>query len=209
MRCSAGLSGKLVARLQLRSPPICLLLVFMESIFDTAEYGIYEIASIDTLKLLGFLRLIEDDEERREMTRQVHQAKLNDWRKHTRFNNSLAGFLVDGIHQPFREDFHDVIERSPAPTINVCLFTQVNNSLHHHYCFEESSIFPNLRRSDVKVAKELDILEKDYAGLVALERKIVTGDDRSALIEFVASLNDLLNRNEMLIIPLLMEDKLM
>ena len=180
----------------------------MEIVFGPAEYGIYEMASIESPKLLRFLRLIENDKERREVTRNIHRLKMNVWRKHKKFNNSLAGFLVDGIHQPFRKDFHDVIKRSPAPTINVGLFTHVNSSLHHHHYFESSSIFPDLRRSDKRVAKELDILERDYAGLVALERKVVTGDDRSALLEFIAFLDDHLNRNEMLIIPLLMMDKL-
>lgn len=179
----------------------------MEIVFGAAEYGTYEMASIESLKLLRFLRLIENDQERREVTHNVHQVMMNDWRKHKKFNNSLAGFLVDGIHQPFREDFHDVIKRSPAPTINVGLFTHLNSSLLHHHYFENSSIFPDLRRSDKRVAKELDILEKDYAGLAALKRKVVTGHDRSALLEFIACLNDHLNRNEMLIIPLLMEDE--
>lgn len=203
----SAFSGEDVVNVRLPSLPSKVPLHYMENVFGPAKYGLYEMASIESPKLLGFLRLIESDIERREVTRIVHQVKMTDWRKHKNFNNSLAGFLVDGIHEPFREDFHDIVERSTAATINVDLFTHLNSSLHHHHCYENSSIFPDLRRSDKRVAEELDIMEKDYAGLVALERKIVTGDDRLALLEFIASLNDHLNRNEILIIPLLMRDE--
>jgi hypothetical protein len=180
----------------------------MEGKFVAPLYGVNEMASLEPAKLLDLLRMIVDISDRRSMTHQIHSLKLSDWKLNKSFDNTMAGFLVSGIHQPFRDSFDDVIRQSPTQTVNVKMFTSVNNSVHDHHNFEVASVFPILRQRDRKISRELDILEKDNTALVALERKIIAENDRAALIEFVAAFKDHLNREEMLIVPLLMDQSI-
>ena len=177
----------------------------MEGKFVAPLYGVNEMATLEPAKLLDFLRMIVDISDRRRMTDQIHSLKLSDWKLNKSFDNTMAGFLVSGIHQPFRDSFDDVIRQSPTQTVNVKMFTNVNNSVHDHHNFEVASVFPILRQKHRNISKALDILEKDNTALVALERKIIAENDRAALIEFVAAFKDHLNREEMLIVPLLMD----
>lgn len=179
----------------------------MEGSFHAPYYGLNELATLDVPSFFSFLRLIDDTIEKRTITNQVYELKVAKWKNSKRFRKSIAGFLFHGIHQPLRESFDEIIMLSPAPTVNVALFTRANNSLHHHHGFVDASVFPKLRQMNQTVSIELDILAKDLAGLVALQQRIIAGHDHRTLVEYVAALNDHLNRKEMLIVPLLIDGR--
>jgi hypothetical protein len=175
----------------------------MEEKFHSPYYGLNELATLDAPSLLSFLRLIDDISEKRHITNKVYELKITEWKSCKKFNKSVAAFLYYGIHQPLRQSFEEVLSLSPISTVNVALFTRANNSVHHHHNFVDASIFPKLRQINDTVSIELDNLAKDLAGLVALQHRIITGNDHATLLEYVAALNDHLNRKEMLIVPLL------
>ena len=175
----------------------------MEETFHSPYYGLSELATLDAPSFLSFLRFIDDITEKRYITNKIYKLKITEWKSSKRFNKSVAAFLYHGIHQPMRESFREVLLLSPVSTVNVALFTLAHNSVYHHHNFVDASVFPKLRQINDTVSIELDILAKDLAGLYALQRRIITGNDHRTLVEYVAALNDHLNRKEMLIVPLL------
>jgi hypothetical protein len=177
----------------------------MEGSFHSPYYGLDELATLDALSFFSFLRMIDDIPEKRHITNKVYQLKVAKWKSSKKFSKSLAAFLYHGIHQPLRESFQEVLLLSPISTVNVALFNRANNSVHHHHNFVDASVFPRLRQINDTVSIELDILAKDLAGLVALQRRIITRHDHRTLVEYIEALNDHLNRKEMLIVPLLIE----
>lgn len=88
--------------------------------------------------------------------------------------------------------------------VDVASFESWNRNLHGHHGNEDASWFPSLRKKHPIVAPAIDILEKDHETLVSMEKRIEKGD-MSSLTEFVALLNDHLNREEMITVPFLLD----
>ena len=162
------------------------------------------LAALDGAPLFAALRAIADDGTRRDVTARVHAAKLRAWRASPRFAG-MAAHLVDDIHPVFRRGFADVLARSRRDSaVAVAAFAGVNEGLHGHHSLEDASLFPRLRRAHPELARDVDALEADHAELVRLQSRVVSGD-LPALQAFVASLEDHLNREEMLLLPALMD----
>lgn len=144
---------------------------------------------------------------RRDVTSRVRAHKLLAWRAAPSFQG-MARHLVDDVHPIFREGFGDVLAASRARgAVDAAAFRRVNGSLHHHHENEDAMWFPRLRARHPELAGEVDVLEADHAALVRLEPTIAGGGAGAlaALEEFVAALEDHLNREEMLTLPALMD----
>lgn len=156
-------------------------------------------------ELFPELRAITNISERRETTQQIYEYKMRLYRSKSAYRKSIAHHLVEEVHPMFRNAFDDVLRRSCEGKVKVKEFVSVNNGLHHHHGLEDVSWFPSLRLQHPEIGTELDILESDHAALVAMETAIRNGS-YVALVEFVATLNDHLNREELLIVPCVMRD---
>ncbi len=158
------------------------------------------LAKMDTSELFFELRSITDVQQRREVTYHVHELKMRKYSNKPEWRRSMAHHLVEEVHPMFRNAFDKVLRGSSEGNVKIAQFDQVNRGLHNHHGGEDDHWFPDLRRNYPQISAELDILEKDHADLVQMERAIKAGS-YTALVEFVAALNDHLNREEMLIVP--------
>lgn len=164
-----------------------------------------DICNLESVSLFAALRNAADDlNTRRELTQQVYTWKLTQWKSDSRYAQSMARHLVEDIHCGFRGAFVEVLNQSSKDQINLKQFLRVNSSLHHHHSIEDKWWFPRMMQQFPEIADEIRILEADHQHLVSLEHAIASGD-YAALQEFIAALNDHLNREEMLTVPLLME----
>lgn len=154
--------------------------------------------------LFQALRSIADVNERRAVTAEVHRIKMNAYRKQSTFHQSSAAHLVDDVHMMFREDFDYVVSISTPFSVDAEVFKSVNDDLHQHHSYEDTKWFPRLRRAHPDMKGEFDLLETEHAALGRLESSIVKSGSYDALVEFVAALNDHLNREELITVPYLM-----
>lgn len=160
--------------------------------------------NMDTSELFFELRSIADIKERREITKHVYDRKMRVITKKSGYCSSMAHHLVEEVHPMFRNAFDRVLMSSSEGNVKVAKFNEVNRGLHNHHGSEDDHWFPQLKREFPKIGPELAVLENDHANLVKLEKDINDGS-YTALVEFVAALNDHLNREEMLIVPCLMQ----
>lgn len=154
--------------------------------------------------LFQALRGIADVKERRAITAEVHRMKMNAWRKRSTFHQSSAAHLVDDVHMMFREDFDYVVSISTPFMVDLEVFKSINDDLHQHHAYEDTKWFPRLRRAHPHMKGEFDLLEAEHAALECLEASIMKYGNYEALVEFVAAVNDHLNREEMMTVPYLM-----
>lgn len=158
------------------------------------------LAKLPCSQRLSEFRTIEDTEQRRKTTAQVHEILLKEWKRDTRWFG-IAHHLVEEVHIHFRQMFTSLMQ---SDKVNIAKFKECNRMLHHHHSLEDSYWFPNLKRLHPEFIDEIDILEKDHKELVRLEKKVVNGDHQ-ALLEFFNGLLDHLNREEMISVPFLMD----
>ena len=164
-----------------------------------------KLAKMDATDLFLELRSISDVQERRQTTQQVYDIKMRNYRSKKLYRGTMAHHLVDEVHPIFRTGFKKVLSACKGGEVNVKAFEQMNRSLHHHHEAEDQSWFPGLRREHPQICLELDVLEKDHASLVVMENEIKRGNYLS-LVEFVDALNDHLNREELLLVPILLSN---
>jgi hypothetical protein len=163
------------------------------------------LSKMDTSELFFELRGIANISERREVTQHVYDMKMYNFRQKANYRHSMAHHLVEEVHPMFRNAFESVYKKSKEGDVKVSEFRQVNRGLHNHHGGEDQSWFPMLREQHPKIGAELDILESDHAALVAMENEVNRGS-YAALTEFIAALNDHLNREEMLLVPYLLKE---
>ena len=167
-------------------------------------------ASVDKISLmnekaaLSELRVIPDIQSRREVTYHVYQAKLREYKENAAFHSTLATALVNQFHASYRTSFSEVLLKSSPGSVDVGLFDKANTELHIHHEYEDSTWFPKLKELHPEIVAELELMEEDHRYIVSLEPSIRAGN-YEALVDFVESLNDHLNREELLIVPYLME----
>jgi hypothetical protein len=101
--------------------------------------------------------------EQRRATQVMHDAQLEQWRRHPNYRRA---------------------------------------NLEGHHTGEDKSWFPRIARRNPELKKAFDYLSKDHQHLHPLEVRVVQKKDEAALREFVSFLDDHLNREEMLIVPL-------
>lgn len=162
------------------------------------------LAVLDGAPLFAAIRAIGDLDTRRNVTARVYEAKLRAWRASPLFLG-MSKHLVDDVHPMFRRGFSGVLASSrKSGTVATAAFARVNDGLHHHHSLEDSMWFPRLRRAHPELGEEIDALEQDHAELVRLQSRVAAGE-LVALEAFVASLEDHLNREELLTLPALMD----
>ena len=158
--------------------------------------------------LLPALASIDNINDRRHVTSLVHEHKLVQWEKDPSFFTSEANHLVRDIHGMFRRVFRSVaVECDTCPADGekwIQSFQTYNEMLHHHHSIEDKWWFPRLCAAHPSIKHHLAVLELDHKDLVALERRILAAD-KLALREFVGFLEDHLNREEILTVPLLID----
>jgi iron-sulfur cluster repair protein YtfE (RIC family) len=160
------------------------------------------------LELLPALRRIDDVTQRRSVCSAVHAAHLKTWRSNSKWKG-MARHLVEDVHTMFRQAFSSLIDTTSNPKavrsqVDLGNFQRYNENLHGHHGNEDAAWFPRLKRLHPEFKAEIEILEADHAALVALEKRIHAGD-YAALTEFVAALDDHLNREEIISVPFLMD----
>ncbi|KAF0692664.1 Aste57867_16279 [Aphanomyces stellatus] len=156
------------------------------------------------LPRLAELRAIEDPQQRRLTTREVHAILLQSWKADRRWGG-MAEHLVEQIHPMFRHGFARLAAQAEASKrVNVSSFRGLVHSLHHHHTIEDRAWFPQLKRLHPDARPEIDILETDHRKLVELEAQVSSGD-YDAHVEFIDHLMDHLNREEMLSVPWLLD----
>jgi hemerythrin-like domain-containing protein len=161
------------------------------------------LVNLDSSELFYELRAIIDVQERRETTQHVYDMRMRIFSKKPTYRSSMAHHLVEEVHPMFRNGFERVLNGSSEGKVKIAQFAEINLGLHHHHGAEDEQLFPQLRKQFPKIGSELDVLENDHANLVKLEKDIKSGS-YTALVEFVAALNDHLNREEMLLVPCLL-----
>ena len=161
------------------------------------------------LDLLPALRGISDVKERREVTSQVHSHRVKNWKAMPEFTSTAASHLVADIHSKFRVRFSDILSEALTDGNEsrrwVNSFLLYCEMLHHHHSIEDKWWFPRLRSEHPHIHEELRILESDHIKLSELEEQICKLADLDALSEFVLLLEDHLNREEILTVPLLLD----
>jgi iron-sulfur cluster repair protein YtfE (RIC family) len=160
-----------------------------------------EISSLGVSGIMAALRATQDTTLRRTLTAEVYALHRSSWETHQNWRTTLAQHLVKDVHPMFRDGFTKVLRGSEAAgAVDRAYFSSLNINLHSHHWIEDREVFPLMRSDHPEIAAEMDILEQDHKGLRTLEAAIEAGD-LAALREFVATLDDHLNREEMLLLP--------
>merc|ERR1711916_70935 len=169
------------------------------TVMDNIGADVETLAKLETVPLLAALRKIKTADERRRVTREVHASKMAQWRQHDNWSFGMARHLVEDVHVAFRDGFARVRDAK-----DVKLFERWNSSLHHHHSLEDRSLFPARRKQHPELVPEVDILEKDHAQLVKIEKEV--GRGHAEQIEtFVALLLDHLDREELITVPVFLQ----
>jgi hypothetical protein len=177
--------------------------------------------------------------EQRRATQAMHDAQLEQWRRHPNYRREMAaGHLVEDVHTMFRRGFQGILDecdfakqkggkknskgsrrskngeddndddvglQGPLPDLHdsvIETFERWLTNLEGHHTGEDKSWFPRIARRNPELKKAFDYLSKDHQHLHPLEVRVVQKKDEAALREFVSFLDDHLNREEMLIVPL-------
>lgn len=161
-------------------------------------------------------RLLTPD-ERNQVARR-HTELLQEWRRHPMWTkSSCAQHFVDRVHQSFRDKFSALrgeYERcllsknndsrsssSGKCAVDVEKFREINEYLNHHHALEDDQMFPTILRRYPELKPAFDFLDGDHDHLHPLQQRVNAGDGE-ALVEFNQFLNDHLNREEMVLVPL-------
>ena len=161
--------------------------------------------------------------DRREQDASRYRAARQAWEQDPKYTGrSLARHLVEDVHEHFRKSFRQVlamVDDRRAEGKSVLVSAEIVNALRwrlrgllNHHNGEDQHFFPTIRQRFPEAVPEVDILERDHQRLHPLE-DVVLGSDGThpsdeirlaALYEFNAFLNDHLNREEMLVVPLML-----
>lgn len=162
-----------------------------------------EIAQLEGVALLKVLRDVGDYK----ITRKVYMSKRATWTKDPRWGG-MAHHLVADVHPMFRTAFALVLSNSTrANKVDIKGFTCANSSLRSHHSIEDTMWFPRIREEHTgDVAAQVRLLEQDHAELVTIEERVMQGS-MEAILEFVNRLEELLDLEELLLVPLLLEGK--
>jgi hypothetical protein len=91
--------------------------------------------------------------------------------------------------------------------VNLAMFRRVAAILNNHHRGEDHMFFPVIMRTIPETRAGFAWLSRDHEHLHPLEHKIETERDAAAFREFHSFLTDHLNREEMLIVPLLLDGR--
>lgn len=172
---------------------------------ETRILQIRNLSRMANSELFFELRSIPDVYERRDITLHVYNIKMNHYRSYAAYRTSMAHHLVEEVHPMFRNAFEKVLRNSKEGDVKVTEFMSVNQGLHHHHEAEDDMWFPQLKQQHPHIIDELTLLEQDHTSLRTLENE-VQGGKYAALTEFVSALSDHLRREEMLIVPCLLNE---
>eukprot|EP00759_Apiculatamorpha_spiralis_P052498 PhF_6_TR5740/c0_g1_i1/m.8463 len=149
----------------------------------------------------------------REATKLLYTEALASWRKHPKYRSTLAHHFVEEVHPMFRRPLQQLVEKMPtgegSGPMDVKGFQRVWNGLHHHHTAEDDMFFPRIKRGFPDSIPKFDFLEEDHKYLHPLVDRVINskGEDKEAFVEFVSFLSDHLNREEMLIVPMMLGEE--
>lgn len=151
--------------------------------------------------------------QKRQLTKAVYDVVLKGWKGESRYRNTIARHLVADVHAMFRVGFADIVASSKPGAVSIDAFNRLNSGLLQHHSHEDAMLFPMLQKQFPGTGAEFEILERDHAHLVAVEKSIAKSQGRhegsfAALVEFTSALEDHLCREEILLVPMLMEARL-
>ena len=158
---------------------------------------------------------------KRAATKIEYTAALARWRKHPRYNTTIARHFVEDVHMWFRTSFaqlasdirsevgDDLKSLKPAWFEKTVLtyFRRSLSNLEGHHNAEDQSIFPRVHRKYPETAEVCEELERDHQLLhpledIAFNPKYDIEMRANAVIEFSNFLDDHLRREEMMLVPL-------
>ena len=146
-------------------------------------------------------------DERQAMLAVYQDAKAG-WRKHAAYRRTMAHHFVEEVHVMFRQGFLGVVRDYEATKrVDVGRFRQWLRNLEGHHRGEDEMFFPAMWQQTPEVRPYFTHLSLDHQHLHPLERKVLESGDAEALKEFVNFLEDHLNREEMVVVPLLLSGK--
>ncbi len=165
------------------------------------------------------MTLPSDVRSARSATSEKYAIALQEWKRSPSFNGMSRHFVED-VHGTFRRNFSQVkkaasVARS-AETVDAAKsqhifhkFSGFVAQLEHHHRLEDEYFFPTMRKQSPEKAADFDVLERDHAQLHPLEElvadtKALLTDRLGAVVDFVEFLEDHLNREEMLVVPLML-----
>lgn len=131
-----------------------------------------------------------------EELRECWEVASAEWKQQPEWDG-MARHLVEDIHRGFRNKFEQA--RKDAK-----LFSRMCGHLHGHHSLEDSMFFPAVVRAHPSAKEKISLLEQDHVEISLLEQRIENGEEE-LIGEFVDLLIDHLNREEMIVIPLLLQ----
>ena len=140
----------------------------------------------------------------RQQSQALYEAALLQWKRHPSYRSSwMTHHLVEEVHMHFRVMFRRVLARSAVKgSLDIAAFQDAWRSLHGHHTTEDEWLFPKMVRDMPDLKAQFDFLEEDHKYLHPLRERIVRDKDGAALEKLVAFLDDHLNREEMIVVPI-------
>ena len=145
------------------------------------------------------------------------------WKKHPRYGPSQAAHLIDDVHGYFRQSFQSLCKSyKKTGAVDRLAFRRVLRQLEGHHNGEDHSWFPRMMRQFPETVAAFDYLSADHQHLHPLEMQVLalpapeaaaTGEENpdrasgEALLEFTSFLADHLNREKMVVVPLLLRGR--
>jgi iron-sulfur cluster repair protein YtfE (RIC family) len=151
----------------------------------------------------------------------VHRSQWDAYPRNHPYSTGLAKHFVEHVHGHFRSHFRNLtalcdpqrgtitaesFQRTILPPL-----LRVAAELHQHHRLEDSVFFPQLKSANPGLVSQFCELEKDHDMLHALEEVAVSTasplEDRiAAVVELGSFLENHLQREEMIVVPLLIQE---
>lgn len=149
--------------------------------------------------------------DERQMVQSVHGEQVSSWRAHRRYSSTLTRHFLEDVHAYFRAAFQQVLSQAEKnnKTVNVPLFRRAVDNLTGHHRMEDMHVFPMFASHYPEMSSHFSFLEEDHTYLHPLEERVFKNGDFDALKEFVEFLIDHLNREEMVLVPMMLEGNVM
>jgi hypothetical protein len=147
--------------------------------------------------------------EERAFVKQTYDNELAKWRRHSKYSLTLTRHFIEDAHLSFRRAFQSVVNRfKETKQVDRATFRRILQSLAHHHQAEDEHYFPLQVQKYPETKEAFEYLELDHQHLHPLEEKVLKHGDGAALVEFVDFLCDHLNREEMLLVPFMLENNI-
>jgi hypothetical protein len=157
------------------------------------------------------------DAEVRDATRRLHERELARWRRHPLYRGSDGARLVDSIHGWIRRRFdlilldlakQEVTAPQVSPRVRPEQYRLLSAFLHHHHKVEDRKVFPAFLKKQPDMQRALAWLDSDHAHLQPFDHSVRKDGSAQAFREYYDFVDVHLNREELLIVPLVLNGRL-